>query len=190
MVRKLNLIIIMFISMFLMPLTLNADGGSRGGFGGHGFSGHNSFWGHRFWGHSRFGNRGFNSGHFDHRHHQRFEEEEENFFISSGIFFDFGIAFPFVLYPYYYPYYDYSYNQTYGDLKIEAIPEEVEIFVDGRFIGRANDYKGATIVLVPSGTHVVEFRYNGLTSSTNVSVAPDTESFIGKDFRGNSKNQT
>jgi hypothetical protein len=207
MVRELTIIIIPLIVIFLIPFPLypqvgqggghsgsGGHGGGHSGSGGHGLAGHNSFRGHGFWGHNRFANRGFHFGHFGHRHHKHFgEEEEENLFISSGIFFDVGIAFPFVVYPYYYEgYYPYDnyYDQTYGDLKIEAIPEEVEIFVDGRFIGRANDYKGAAIVLVPSGTHVVEFRYNGLTSSINVSVVQDTESFIGKDFRGNPKNQT
>ena len=171
MVRKIDLIIIMFISMFLISLPSYARGGH-----GHG-------------GHGGFGHGGFHTGHFHHHHHGHFEEEEENFLFASALFFDFGIALPFVIYPYYYPYYDYSYEPSYGDLKIEAIPEEVEIFVDGRFIGRANDYKGAALVLVPSGTHVVDFRYKGSTSSTKVSVAPDTESFVGKDFRDNSKNQ-
>lgn len=200
MVRTRIAIIVPLIVICLIPSPLNAQVGQgsghvgSGGHGrshsgsiGHGWAGHNSLTGLAFLRHSGFANRGFHNGHFHHRHHKRFgEEEEENFFIFSGIFFDLGIVSPFVLYLYDYPNYNYYY-QTYGDLKIAAIPEEVEIYVDGRFIGRANDFKEAALVLISSGTHVVEFRYKSLISSTKVSVEPDTESFVGKDFRGTAK---
>ncbi len=210
MVRKLNLIITILISMLLMPLPLYARGGAgggHGGFGGHGFGGHGNFGNHGFWGHGGFTHGGFHTGHFGHggfdhfghghfHHHGHFEEEEEeNFLFASGLFL--GLGFPIALYPFYdqfyypyyyppyydYPYYDYPYyDQPYGDLEIEVAPEDVEIYVDGRFIGKANDFRGAAIVLVPSGTHVVGFRYNGSSSSTKVRVDPDSKSVIRQDF--------
>jgi hypothetical protein len=205
MIRKLNLIIIMFISMFLMPLPLYArgghSGGGRGGLGGHGLGGHSGF-GHGGFhvahlGHGDFDH--FDHGHFHHHHHRHFEEEEEeeNFLFASGLFFglDFGVLFPLAIYPYYYPpccdypYTSYSYaDQLYGNLEIQVAPEDVEIYVDGRFIGKANDFRGPAVVLVPSGTHVVEFRYKGASSSTNVRVDPNSKSVIRQDFSNSPKN--
>ncbi|MGE5443089.1 MAG: hypothetical protein ACM3SR_00605, partial [Ignavibacteriales bacterium] len=57
-------------------------------------------------------------------------------------------------------------NQSYGDLEIHVTPENAETYVDGRFIGQANDFQGPAILSVPEGTHMIEFRYNGTSSST------------------------
>ena len=171
MIRKLNLITIIFISMLLMPLPLYAIGGGHGGFGGHGF-GHDG---------------GFHQGHFDHGHlhHDHFSS---SFFLGVG--FGALALSPFVIYPYYtYPHYVDPYasypsaGQSYGDLEINVTPEDVEIYVDGRFIGLAKDFKGPVIAAVPSGSHVVEFRYNGATSSNNVYVAPGSKSAVSGEFK-------
>jgi PEGA domain-containing protein len=183
MVRKLNLIIIVLISMFLMPLPVYARGGGHGGFGGH----------------NGFGHGGFHAGHFDHGHfhHHHHEHFEEDFLFASGLFLGFDLAaiIPLAVYPYYYPpccdyypYYEYPYGQPYGDLEILVTPEDAEIYVDGRFIGKAKDFSGPTMVSVASGTHIVEFRYNGLSSSTSVTVAPDSKSVVQQHFSNNPKN--
>jgi hypothetical protein len=205
MVRKLNLIIIMFISMLLMPLPLYARGGAgggHGGFGGHGFGGHGSFGGHRFSGNGGFGGHGgFHTGHFGHgdfghfdhgrfHHHHHGHFEEEDFLFASGLFLGFDLAaiIPLAVYPYYYPpYYDYPYEQPYGDIEILVTPEDAQIYVDGRFIGQAKDFSGPAMVSVSSGTHIVEFRYNGLSSSTSVIVAPDSRSVVQQHFSNNPK---
>ena len=292
MVRKLNLIIIMFMSMLLIPIPLYARGGfggGHGGFGGHGFGGgHSSFgghgfggyggfnsghfggyrgfngsgwsgfsgrsgsWGHGFSGHNGFNNSGhfgghnggnfnnFNHGGFHHGHHEEFEENE-NFIFASSFFLGFGFgalaAYPFWAYPYYgypyygYPYYGYPYDypyagsytpgygdpppdpqsygdlgiqmtpegtpngytydapqpnsQSYGNLEIHVAPENAEIYVDGRFIGQANDFQGPAVLSVPEGTHIVEFRYNGFSSSTTVNVNSGSNSVI-QEHIGNS----
>lgn len=96
-----------------------------------------------------------------------------------------------MVYPYYtYPYYVYPYDpypsaarSSYGDLEIQATPGDVEIYVDGRFIGLASDFKGPAVFLVPSGSHVVEFRYNGSSSSNSVYVAPGSKSVVSGEFK-------
>jgi hypothetical protein len=224
--RKLNLIIMVFIFMLLIPLPLFARdgyGGKRGGFGqggfqggfrGQGSGGKGTFGGRGFGARSGFGNignRGFDnkrfghgdSGHFDrkhfghkdfrhfdrkdfhHKHHHHHDNFSSSFFLGLG----FGAVFPFVTYPYYaYPYY-YSYDpypssaQSYGDLEIQASPEDVEVYVDGRFIGFAGDFEGRAVVLVPSGNHEVEFRYNGSSSSSSVYVTPDSKSAVSGEFK-------
>lgn len=264
--RKLNLIIMMFISMLLITLPLYARsgrGGGQGGFGrggfnrgsgGHGFSGHRGFsspsgfrngvlrglgsggqakfGGRGFEGRSvinnnslfrNIGNRGFDNKrfrhddprHFDHKlfgdkdfrrfdrkhsghkhhHHHHDDDFSSSFFFGLG----FGAVFPFVAYPFYaypyyaYPYYAYPYDyppdsypypeQSYGDLEIQASPEDVEIYVDGKFIGFAGDFDGRAVVLVPSGNHVLEFRYNGSSSSSSVYVTPDSTSAVSGEFK-------
>ena len=229
--RKLNLIIMVFIFMLLIPLPLFARdgyGGKRGGFGqggfqggfrGQGSGGKGTFGGRGFGARSGFGNignRGFDnkrfghgySGHFDRKHfghkdfrhfdHKHFghkrHNHHDNFSSSFFLGLGFGAVFPFVAYPYYaYPYYAYPYYysydpypssaQSYGDLEIQASPEDVEVYVDGRFIGFAGDFEGRAVVLVPSGNHEVEFRYNGSSSSSSVYVTPDSKSAVSGEFK-------
>jgi hypothetical protein len=79
-------------------------------------------------------------------------------------------------------------DQSYGDLEIQVAPEDVEIYVDGRFVGMANDFNGSTTISVPSGTHKVEFRHNGSSTSTDVTIAPDSKSVIREEFSNSYKN--
>ena len=182
------------------------QGGFQGGFRGQGSGGKGTFGGRGFGARSGFGNignRGFDnkrfghgySGHFDHKHfgHKR-HNHHDNFSSSFFLGLGFGAVFPFVAYPYYaYPYYAYPYYysydpypssaQSYGDLEIQASPEDVEVYVDGRFIGFAGDFEGRAVVLVPSGNHEVEFRYNGSSSSSSVYVTPDSKSAVSGEFK-------
>ncbi|MBI2486764.1 MAG: PEGA domain-containing protein [Deltaproteobacteria bacterium] len=200
--RKITLVITILVSILLIPLPLYArggHGGGHGGFGGHGFGGHTSFGhggfhsgfgGHGFGG---FGHGGFHTGHFGHGHffgHHHHGHFFPSFFLGVG--FGALALSPFVIYPYYpypYPYYVYPYAsypptaQSYGDLEIQVAPEEVEIYVDGRFIGLARDFKGPAIVSVPSGSHVVEFRYGGSSSSNTVYVSPGSVSVVSGEFK-------
>lgn len=75
-----------------------------------------------------------------------------------------------------------GYAQSNGNLEIHVTPENIEIYVDGSYIGQANNFRGTAIVSVPSGTHVVEFRYNGLSSSTTIDVNSDAKSVIQERF--------
>jgi len=152
--------------MLLMPLPSYAGSGHGGGHGG------------------------FHIGHFGHGHFDRGQHHHGHFFPSFFLGAGFGAVFLFVIYGYYtYPYYLYPYalsppaTQPYGDLEIQVTPEDVEIYVEGRFIGLARDFKGFARVLVPSGSHVVEFRYRGSSYSIRVYVAPGLTSVVSGDFK-------
>jgi hypothetical protein len=75
-----------------------------------------------------------------------------------------GVYPPTVVYPYVYIYPDpYATNrpppaQPYGYLRLEVRPSEAEIYVDGSFIGRGQEFRGPAVVSVLPGGHVVEFR--------------------------------
>jgi hypothetical protein len=51
--------------------------------------------------------------------------------------------------------------ESHGILQITLKTQNAEVYIDDRFIGLASDFNGTVIVSVPSGKHVVEFRYNG-----------------------------
>ena len=104
--------------------------------------------------------------------------------------------YPYAVYPgnYYYgePYYYYGepyvaarprpVEASYGTLQIQVEPPEVEILVDGRFVGRALDFRGPTLVSVPAGNHVVEFRLAGLITSTQIYVGPGSTSVVTRNL--------
>jgi hypothetical protein len=66
---------------------------------------------------------------------------------------------------------------------LEVAPGDVEIYVDGRFIGLARDFKEAARVSVPSGNHIMGFKYGGSSSSTRVYVAPGSTSVVRGEFK-------
>jgi len=69
--------------------------------------------------------------------------------------------------------------KSHGILQIKVENQDAEIYVDSRFIGRARDFKGPAMVSVPSGKHVVEFKYNGSSFPVaNVDVVPNSTTFI------------
>jgi hypothetical protein len=59
---------------------------------------------------------------------------------------------------------------SHGVLSLKVPAKEAEMYIDDRFIGLAGDFKGQAVISVPSGEHVVEFRYNGLTYKTNAHI--------------------
>ncbi|MBI2486763.1 MAG: hypothetical protein HYW01_07370 [Deltaproteobacteria bacterium] len=70
-------------------------------------------------------------------------------------------------------------DKSHGILQIKVETQDAEIYVDSRFIGRARDFKGPAMVSVPSGKHVAEFKYNGLSfAAVNVDVVPNSTTFI------------
>ncbi len=79
--------------------------------------------------------------------------------------------------------------KSHGILSIMVKSQDAEIYVNGRFIGRAKDFKGPALVSVPAGKHVVEFRYDGLVIPTQeFNVIPSSTTFIVRDkFELNAK---
>lgn len=70
-------------------------------------------------------------------------------------------------------------DKSHGILSIKAETQDAEIYIDGRFIGRARDFKGPAMVSVPSGKHVVEFKYDDSSfPAVNVDVVPGSVAFI------------
>jgi hypothetical protein len=57
--------------------------------------------------------------------------------------------------------------ESHGILSLKVSTQDAEMYVDGRFIGLARDFKGPAVVSAPSGDHEIEFRYNGLSYKTN-----------------------
>ncbi|HEX3034267.1 MAG TPA: hypothetical protein VHT73_03915 [Thermodesulfobacteriota bacterium] len=143
MVRKLNLIVIIFILMFLVPLPLYAQ---RGGFGGGGLG---------------RGGRGGGS--------------TVGFGVTNLLETVFGRPD------------SHTVNvvpvaKSHGLLSIKIKTGDAEIYVDEKFIGRAKDFRGPALISVPSGKHVVEFRYDGLSVSTDeLNIIPGSTTFIVRD---------
>ena len=61
--------------------------------------------------------------------------------------------------------------ESHGILSLKVTTGNAEMYVDGRLIGLARDFKGPAVVSVPSGDHVIEFKYNGLSYTTNAHIA-------------------
>lgn len=129
------------------------------------------------------------SPHFRPGHHAR-----------THFFFGFNFGYPFyprvwVPYPYYYPYPAYTYPYPVypypapapvypsapapayppapvlnSYLRLDVSPGDVEMWVDGRYIGRSRDFGGSTLVPVSPGDHLVQFRLGGYTTSRTVRV--------------------
>ncbi|MGH7411390.1 MAG: glycine zipper domain-containing protein [Candidatus Methylomirabilis sp.] len=55
-------------------------------------------------------------------------------------------------------------------LQIEATPEDTEIVVDGRRIGLAKEFRGPALVPVLAGPHHVEFRWQGFSVVSRITV--------------------
>jgi hypothetical protein len=109
--------------------------------------------------------------------------------------FGLGITVPIYPYPvypdYYYrePYVVYKPRPAragYGTLQIQVEPAEAEIWVDGRFVGRALDFRGPTLVSVPAGSHVVEFRLANQITSTQIYVGTGSTSVVNRNLTARS----
>lgn len=59
---------------------------------------------------------------------------------------------------------------SHGVLSPKVTTQDAEMYVDGRFIGLTGDFKGPAVISVPSGDHVIEFKYNGLSYKTNAHI--------------------
>ena len=57
-----------------------------------------------------------------------------------------------------------------GVLSLKVTTQDAEMYVDGRFIGLARDFKGPAIISVPWGDHAIEFKYNSLSYQTNAHI--------------------
>ncbi len=55
-------------------------------------------------------------------------------------------------------------------LRLDITPGDVEMWVDGRYIGRSRDFGGSTLVPVSPGDHLVQFRLGGYTTSRTARV--------------------
>ncbi|MBI2882609.1 MAG: hypothetical protein HYY11_01665 [Candidatus Methylomirabilis oxyfera] len=61
-----------------------------------------------------------------------------------------------------------------GVLQIDVTPEETEIFLDGRRIGLAKEFRGPAVVPVAAGPHLVEFHWMGFSVTSQLVVPPET----------------
>ncbi len=71
---------------------------------------------------------------------------------------------PWYPYAYGYPYgYGYPYHGAAADIRTEITPKNAEVYVDGYFAGRANDFDGAfqALHVVPGG-HAITVRLDGI----------------------------
>jgi hypothetical protein len=63
--------------------------------------------------------------------------------------------------------------ESHGILQITLKTQDAEVYIDDRFVGLASDFNGTVMVSVPSGKHVVEFRYKGSTlPSAHLDIVP------------------
>lgn len=69
-----------------------------------------------------------------------------------------------------------------GALQIEVTPEDAEIFVDGRRIGLAKEFRGLSVVSVMAGFHLVEFHWRGFSVTNHIVVPPQTTVPIRRDL--------
>ena len=103
-------------------------------------------------------------------------------------YYGYGYPYPYYGYPYPYPYSYYPYASSappgypyassappaptsyvtsqpgvaYGGVRIEGAPRDAQIFVDGNYIGLAEDFDGADKHLnLPAGSHQIEIRVAG-----------------------------
>ena len=60
--------------------------------------------------------------------------------------------------------------ESHGVLSLKVTTQDAEMYVDGRFIGLARDFKGPAVVSIPAGDHVIELKYNGLSYKTNAHI--------------------
>lgn len=61
-----------------------------------------------------------------------------------------------------------------GALQIDVTPEDTEIFVDGRRIGLAKEFRGPRAVPIAAGFHLVEFHWTGFSVTSQIMIPPQT----------------
>ena len=75
-----------------------------------------------------------------------------------------------------YGYYVYPYYGPRADIRTDVKPKDAEVYIDGYYAGRAEDFDGAFKQLrVAPGGHTVTFHLDGFQTVTkNVYVKPDS----------------
>jgi hypothetical protein len=69
--------------------------------------------------------------------------------------------------------------ESHGILQITLRKQDAEIYIDGRFVGLANNFNGTALVSVPAGKHVVEFRYQDASlRAAHLDIAPGSVTVI------------
>jgi Glycine zipper len=81
-----------------------------------------------------------------------------------------------------YAYASQPYQQPSGTLQIEVTPEDAGIFVDGRRIGLAKEFRGSSVVPVVAGFHLVEFHWRRFSVANHIVVPPQTTVPIRRDL--------
>lgn len=69
-----------------------------------------------------------------------------------------------------------------GALQIDVTPEDTEIFVDGRRIGLAKEFRGPAVIPVAAGQHLVEFHWTGFSVTSRIMVPPQTTVPLRRDL--------
>src|SRR5574337_819094 len=67
-------------------------------------------------------------------------------------------------------------------LQIEAAPQDTEIVVDGRRIGRAGEFHGPVTVPVVAGQHVVQLYCRGFSITNHIVVSPKTTVIVRRNL--------
>jgi hypothetical protein len=81
-----------------------------------------------------------------------------------------------------YAYAPQSYPPSSGALQIEVTPEDAEIFVDGKRIGPAKEFRGPSVVPVVAGFHLVEFHWRGFSVTNHIVVPPQSTVPLRRDL--------
>lgn len=81
-----------------------------------------------------------------------------------------------------YSYATLPYSPPSGALWIEVTPEDAEIFVDGRRIGLAKEFRGLSVVPVVAGFHLVGFHWRGFSVTNHIVVPPQSTVPLRRDL--------
>ena len=72
--------------------------------------------------------------------------------------------------------------KSHGVVSIMVNSQDVEIYLNGKFIGRSKDFKGPALLSVPAGKYILDFRHNGsVVQSQELNIIPGSTTFIVKD---------
>jgi hypothetical protein len=166
-VRRFLLLVAGVVALTLTPEAFPASGHGHGGHGGH--PGHGGHHGHAV--HSRGGgHQGLVRHHTrplhphrsylhdQHLHHDSFLHHN-HFLFLGGFGYFYGYPYGYAPYGYVSP---YGLALDYGLIDTDVEPEEAEVYVDGSWVGTADDFDGYPGYLaLPPGRHTLEFRLEG-----------------------------
>lgn len=72
--------------------------------------------------------------------------------------------------------------QPTAALQIETAPQDTEIVVDGRRIGRAGEFHGPVTVPVVAGPHVVQLYWRGFSITNHIVASPQTTVIVRRNL--------